>query len=154
MYIEKYGAQDEMMINSITDFSSNKKRKYNTMAEDVVKRKNIAKSIKNEKDHLQFVQGLISIMKVNDAKKWSDRSRIKNDLIAKLENCTRDEFNASTDDFYVGRSLSQERKITNDDNEDTNESRQVESTRVLNNNWVKMHFKKTFCDKLDEEPRK
>ena len=51
----------------------------------------------------------------------------------------------------MGRSLSKERKITNDDNDDTNESRQVESTRVLNNNWVEMHFKKTFCDKLDEE---
>ena len=88
-------------------------------------------------------------MKVNDAKKW--RSRIKNELMGKLENCTRDEFNASTDGFYVGRSLIHERKITNDDNDDTNESRQVESTRVLNNNWVEMHYKKTFCDKLDEE---
>ena len=99
--LKKYGVRDEMMINSITDFSSNKKRNYNTMAEDVVKRKNIAKSIKNEKNDLQFVQGLISIMKVNDAKKW--RGRIKNDLITKIENCTQYEFNASTDNFYLGR---------------------------------------------------
>ena len=75
-----------MLINSITDFASNKKRKYNTVVEDEVKRRNIAKNIKNKKDDLQFVQGLISIMKVNDAKKW--RSRIKNELMGKLESCT------------------------------------------------------------------
>ena len=70
------------------------------MAEDDVKRRNISKSIKNEKDDLQFVHGLISIMKVKDAKKW--KGRIKNDLMSKLDNCTRDEFNASTNEFLCG----------------------------------------------------
>ena len=73
------------------------------MAEDEVKRRNISKSIKNEKDDLQFVHGLISIMKVKVDKKW--RGRIKNDLVSKLENCNQEEFEASTKDFYMGRSL-------------------------------------------------
>jgi hypothetical protein len=72
-----------MLINSITDFSSNKKRKYNTIAEDEVKRRNISKRIKNGKDDLQFVHGLISIMKVKVDKKWG-KSRIKIDLMSKL----------------------------------------------------------------------
>ena len=53
-----------MLINEITDVAKKKKRKYNTMAEDEVKQKNISKSIKNEKEDLQFVSGLFSIMKV------------------------------------------------------------------------------------------
>ena len=51
-------------MNDISGVSSNHKRKYDTMAEDEVKRKNISKSIKNEKEDLQFVSGLFSIMKV------------------------------------------------------------------------------------------
>ena len=117
------------------------------MAEDEVKRRNISKSIKNEKDDLQFVHGLVSIMKVKVDKQWR-KSRIKNDLMSNLENCTREEFEASTRDFYVGRSLIGERKETDDD---TNESRQEHRTRVLNDKWVEMHFKKPFCDKMDKK---
>jgi hypothetical protein len=86
VYIKKHGVQDEMLINDLTDFASNKKRKYNAVAKDEVKRRNISKSIKNEKDDLQFVHGLVSIMKVKVDKQWSDRN--KNELISKLENCT------------------------------------------------------------------
>lgn len=72
-------------MNDITDVASKNKRKYNKMAEDEVKRKNISKSIKNEKEDLEFVSGLISIMNVKVDKEW--RSRIKDHLITKLDNC-------------------------------------------------------------------
>ena len=48
----------------------------------------------------------------------------------------------------MGHSLIGERKESDDD---TNESRQEHCTRVLNDKWVEMHFKKSFCDKLDEK---
>lgn len=35
--------------------------------------------------------------------------------------------------------------------EKTIESRQVERTRVLNDKWVKIHFQKTFYDKLEKK---
>ena len=41
-----------------------------------------------------------------------------------------------------------EKKETDDD---TNESRQEHCTRVLNDKWVEMHFKKTFRDKMDKK---
>ena len=69
------------------------------MEEDEVKQKNISKSIINEKEDLQFVSGLISIMKVKVDKEWMPRN--KDDLITKLENCSRDEFESSAKDFYV-----------------------------------------------------
>ena len=89
------------------------------MVEDEVKRRNILKSIKNEKEDLQFVHGLISIMRVKYVKRW--RSRIKNELMSKLEHCTREEFEASTNDFYVGCSKIGDRK---QNSEATIESRQ------------------------------
>ena len=64
MYIEKYGFQQEMLVNSLSDLGPKKKRKYNSTAEDEVKRRNISNDIKNEKDDLQFVHGLVSIMKL------------------------------------------------------------------------------------------
>ena len=94
------------------------------MAEDEVKRRNISKSIKNEKQDIEFVSGMVSIMKVKGDKKW--RSRIKNDLITKLENCTRDEFESSTNNFYVGCSKTQDRQQKR---EETIESRQDERTK-------------------------
>ena len=68
--------------------------------------------------------------------------------MSKLENCNQEQFEASTNYFYLGCSLIGERKETNDD---TNESRQEVRTRVLNDNWVEIHFKKTFCDKLEKK---
>ena len=53
--LKKDGAQNLMLTNEITDVVSKNKRKYNTMAEDEVKRKNISKSIKNEKENLDFL---------------------------------------------------------------------------------------------------
>ena len=144
--LKKSGSQNEMLINEITDVASKNKRKYNTMAEDEVKRKNISKSIKNEKEDLEFVSGMVSIMKVKGDKKW--RSRVKNDLMSKLENCFRDEFECLTNDFYTGFARTKDRKQKS---EETIESRQVERTRVLNDKWVKMHFQKTFCDKLENK---
>ena len=66
--------------------------------------------------------------------------------MSNLENCTREEFEASTKDVYVSRSLIGERKEINDD---TNVSRHKYHTRVLNDVWVEMHFNKPFCIKLD-----
>ena len=134
-----------MLINDLTDFGSKKKRKYNTTAEDGVKRRNISKSIKNEKDDLQFVHGLVSILKVKVENRWG-KSRIKNDLMSYLDNCTQEQFEASTKYFYVGCSLIGERK---ESNYDKNESRREHPTRVLNDVWVEMHFNKPFCIKLD-----
>ena len=84
--MKKHGVQDEMLINDLTDFASKKKRKYNMMAEDEVKQKNISKSIKNEKEDLQFVSGLFLIMKVKVENEWTQRFIL--DMITKLENCT------------------------------------------------------------------
>ena len=78
------------------------------MAEDEVKRKNISKSIKNENGDLEFVSGLVSIMKVKVNKVW--RSRIKDDLMIKLENCSWEEFESSKNAFYVGFSKTGDRK--------------------------------------------
>ena len=91
--LKKSGAQNEMLINEITDVASKKKRKYNTMAEDEVKKRNISKSIKTEKKNVEFIYGLVSIMKVKGREKF--KARIKNDLMSKLENCSRDEFESS-----------------------------------------------------------
>ena len=59
MYVEKHEAQDEILMNEITDVAKKNKRKYNTLAEDEVKRRNISKRFKNEKDNLYAVSTIV-----------------------------------------------------------------------------------------------
>ena len=47
-------------------------------------------------------------MRVKVNKEWTPI--IKQDLMTKLENCTRDEFESSANDFYVGCSKTRNRK--------------------------------------------
>jgi hypothetical protein len=143
--LKKYGVQQEMCVDKLLD---KKKRKFNTVAEDEVKRRNISRDIKKEKDDLLFVIGLDSILKVKVKKQWVRNSRTKKYLLSKLENCSQEEFEASTRDFYVGRSLIGKRK-ENDNN--TNELRQEHRTRVLNDKWMDIYFTKAFRDKMDKK---
>jgi hypothetical protein len=85
-------------------------------------------------------------MKVKVDKNWTGRSRLKKELMSQLENCSQEEFEASTRDFYVGRSLIGERREIDDE---TDESRNENRTRVLHDKWVGMHFKKPFLDMMD-----
>ena len=68
--MKKYGVQEEMCVDKLLD---KKKRKFNTVAENDVKRRNIIRDIKKEKDDLQFVIGLDSIMKVKVKQEMAEK---------------------------------------------------------------------------------
>ena len=62
--LKRAEVQDEILPNEITGVSSKGKRKFNTIAKDEVKQKNISETFKNEKEDLQFVGGLYMILRV------------------------------------------------------------------------------------------
>ena len=89
-------------------------------------------------------------MKVKVDKEWTPRNI--EDLITKVENCTWDKLEYYENDFYVGCSKTQKwKKMKESIREETIESRHEHCTRVLNDKWVEIHFKETFCDKMDKK---